>query len=109
PDLTSYAGHAHAYLGWLAGRDGDWPKMASECRVAIELLRSIPFNPPKDRIAQYWTWVAAAEERQHDRDAALAAYDTAIAMGKEAIDPKVDPKDLANWQSKRDQLAHGGQ
>ena len=103
-DLAWFAGHAHAYLGLLAGRNSDWESMASECRRAIDILKSIP-NPPANWIALYWTWVGAAEKKQGRLDAARAAYRQAIETGTGAV----GADKLKQWQGELDQIGQGVQ
>lgn len=103
PDLMWFAGHAHAYLGRLAGLEENWPEMSSKCHKAIDLLDAIPHNPAKASIARYWAWMAFAEEKRNRLDAARDAYRQAIQEGAGAV----GREELDSWQAELDRLEKG--
>ena len=102
PDLLWLAGSAHAALGWLAGKTQDWPTMLSECRTAIETLRSVP-GDHLYLTASYQVCCAYAEEKLGRLDDARSDYRQAIQEGK----GKVPEKDLEDWQQRLDDLEKG--
>ena len=103
PDLVWLAGNATALLGLLAGAERDWTGMSADCREAIDLLSSLPAGSQQATIAQYWTWVARAEEEAKNLEAARDALWQAIQAGKDVV-PR---EELETWQNKLDGLEKG--
>ena len=103
PDLIWLAGHAHALLGRLANLERNWSEMLFECDAAIELLEDVPGKPPTDSIAQYWAWLALAEEMLGNFDAAQDSYRQAIQIGTGTVERKF----LDAWQAELDRLEKG--
>lgn len=103
PDLIWFAGHAHALLGRLANLEANWLEMRSECEEAIKLLEDVPGKPPTDSIAQYWAWLALAEKKLGELDAARENYRRAIQIGAETVERKY----LDAWQAELDRLEKG--
>jgi tetratricopeptide (TPR) repeat protein len=100
PDLLALAGHAHAYIGEIAGIKTRWDLMSTELRSGISLLESIPFQPPRAYIAYYWTRVGYAEEQAGRLNEAVAAYDQALTRGKGVV----LQKDLDYWTQERERI-----
>ncbi len=101
PDLAWFAGHAHYYIGRLAGLDRNWPGMSAECRTAIGILGAIQVNPPRNWIARYWIWVGYAEEQSGRIDEARNAYRRAIDTGQGIV----GSEEIAKWQAALDHVA----
>jgi tetratricopeptide (TPR) repeat protein len=100
PDLAWFAGHAHAYVGRLAGLDSDWKTMSDEHRRAIQILERMQPNLPKLWIARYWSNVAFAEEKQKHPELAQDAFERAIELGSGVV----SNEELDLWQKKLDQV-----
>lgn len=111
PDLTWFAGHARAFLGRLAERDGDWPEMAAGYREAIGILSRMPGGPPANWVARYWAKVAVAEEKQGNLQDARDAYRMAIENGQKTLGAQrskaVEPDEVAQWQNELGRLEKG--
>jgi hypothetical protein len=82
-DLAWYAGPAHIYLGFLAGKTKqDWATMAAEIKTGINILEMMP-AAPQDWLALYWTWLAMAEENRGKLTTARDAYQQAIQLAEQ--------------------------
>jgi tetratricopeptide (TPR) repeat protein len=108
PDLAWLAGHAYCELGYLAGlENGDWPTMSTQCHKAVDVLKSMPGNPPLNWIARYWSWIGRAEKNGQHIEAAKNAYREAVKIGKGLVGSSqhaVSAEELAEWQAALDQL-----
>ncbi len=111
PDLTWFAGHSYAYLGWIAGHDQNWAEMAARYRGAIGILSRIPGNQPLNWIARYWANTAFAEEKQKRLEDAKTAYRLALQNGKSVLRTAqfkaVATDELDQWQQELDRLEKG--
>jgi tetratricopeptide (TPR) repeat protein len=106
--LTEMAGHAHAYLGWLAGNSNDWPRMADEFYKAIALLNSAPGYRPDDWVAYYWSLAALAEEHQNNLVAAREAYLQAVTLAEQINETRAfTPENLEEWRANLNRLSKG--
>jgi hypothetical protein len=86
PDLAWLAGHAYCELGYLAGLvESDWSDMSMKCHKAIDVLKSMPENPPLNWIARYWSWIGRAEKNGQNIEAAKDAYREAVNNGKKFV------------------------
>ncbi|NTW97891.1 MAG: hypothetical protein HGB28_05000, partial [Oscillochloris sp.] len=103
PDLLALAGYAHIFLGETAGKREQWALMITEMHSGIDLLESIPFRPPRARIAAYWTRVGYAQEQAGRLNEALAAYDQALTRGQGVV----LQKDIDYWIQERERIASG--
>jgi hypothetical protein len=108
PDLAWLAGHAYCERGYLAGlENGDWPTMSTQCHKAVDVLKSMPGNPPLNWIARYWSWIGRAEKNGQHIEAAKNAYREAVKIGKGLVGSSqhaVSAEELAEWQAALDQL-----
>jgi tetratricopeptide (TPR) repeat protein len=101
-DLAWYAAHSHALLGWLAyWIDGDWNSLDSQSRQAIAMLERLPANKISlSSIARYWSWVAIAQVNLDDLEKARQAYDQAILIGTNTV----NPSEVAAWRQQQESL-----
>jgi tetratricopeptide (TPR) repeat protein len=102
--LAWNAAHANAYLGRLAGWEGDWTQMYTLCRQAILMLRDLPGQAPALWAARYWEYAGDAEIKRGDPGSASSAYRQAIALGSEN---GAESQELERWQNKLNQLETG--
>jgi hypothetical protein len=102
-DLAWFAAGAYAQLGRLAGHSGDWEAMVNECSQAIAELERLPNESVRGWTARYWAWIALAETRCLENDLARRAYEQAIELGT----GYVSESELADWQSKLEDLQEG--
>jgi tetratricopeptide (TPR) repeat protein len=111
PDLIWFAGHAYAGLGRLAGHDREWQEMSSQYSKAIDILDTLPGNPPFDSIAYFWAEVAFAREKLNRLDTACDAYRQAIENGARVVgsgEKSISPETLDKWKTEMERLEKGG-
>ncbi len=102
--LTFMAGTTRAQLALLAGFEGQYENVISECEEAIVILETLEADAPFDYIANCHYWMALAHENQAapNLDSARRHYEQAIKIGKDS--GLIAKEDLEKWEAARDRL-----